>query len=443
MGGDDTIAAVATPAGRGAIGVVRVSGPGVRAIAAGILGALPRPRMARLAEFHDAAGMGIDRGLALFFPGPASYTGEDVLELHGHGGPVVLSLVLERCLALGARLAEPGEFTRRAFLNDKLDLTQAEAVADLIDAATEHAARSAARSLSGALSDSVAALQQQLTDVRVLFEASFDFPEEEIDVITETGAIERLARLREQFTATLRAAVQGSLLREGITVALSGPPNVGKSSLINFLAGEEVAIVTAVPGTTRDLLRASVALAGIPVHLVDTAGIRSTEDPVEAIGVERARTAAREADVVLRISECDGDTAPQQEERSAPRARVIHVHNKIDLVGRPPRMELVEGEEHVWVSAKLGLGIDLLKDAIVRAAGAEAFDEGIFSARQRHLDALREAAGHVEQAAAQVDTPEFAAEELRLAQVALSRITGEHVADDLLGEIFSRFCIGK
>jgi len=443
MVADDTIAAIATPAGRGAIGVVRVSGSAVRSIAHGIAGGVPGPRVAQLAVFRDAEGAAIDQGLALFFPGPASYTGEDVLELQGHGGPVVLSMVLDRCLALGARLAEPGEFTRRAFLNDKLDLAQAEAVADLIDAATERAARSAARSLGGALSNAVAALQQGLTDIRVLFEASFDFPEEEVDVLTETGAVQRLGALRDQFAATLRAAGQGSLLREGVRVALVGPPNVGKSSLINSLSGEDVAIVTAVPGTTRDLLRASIALQGIPVHLVDTAGIRTTHDPVEVIGVERARAAAQEADVVLRITDCTRADAVQQEEAAAVDATVIHVHNKIDLAGIAPKAETRHGETHVWISARQGDGIDLLKDAIVSAAGAEPMTEGVFLARQRHLEALRTALEHVERAAATVETPEFAAEELRLAQLALSRITGEHAADDLLGEIFARFCIGK
>jgi tRNA modification GTPase len=442
MGADDTIAAIATPVGRGAIGVVRVSGPAVPKIAIGIVGRALQPRTAHLAAFRDGAGAALDRGIALYFPAPASYTGEDVLELQGHGGPVVLSLVLERCLELGARLAEPGEFTRRAYLNDKLDLAQAEAVADLIDAATARAARSAVRSLAGKLSDRVAALQQRLTDLRVLFEASFDFPEDELDVLTEAGVTQRLAALRREFTRTLRSAEQGRLLRDGITVALSGPPNVGKSSIINVLSGEEIAIVTPIPGTTRDLLRATIALKGIPVHLVDTAGLREAADPVERIGVEKARAAVREADLVI----CISDSSSHRSARPADidgNARVIHVHNKIDLASIPARAEIVEGDEHVWISAKLGSGIDLLTHAIVRAAGDEVGAEGVISARQRHIEALRTADGHLEQAETMVDTPEFAAEELRLAQSALSRITGEQVADDLLGEIFSRFCIGK
>ncbi|MGH8667305.1 MAG: tRNA uridine-5-carboxymethylaminomethyl(34) synthesis GTPase MnmE [Burkholderiales bacterium] len=441
MGADDTIAAIATPPGRGAIGVVRVSGPAVPVIAAGIVSSALRPRTAHLADFRDGTGATVDRGIALYFPAPASYTGEDVLELQGHGGPAVLSLVLERCLALGARLAEPGEFTRRAFLNDKVDLAQAEAVADLIDAATARAARSAVRSLVGELSKRVAALQQKLTDTRVLFEASFDFPEEELDVLAETGAAQRLADLRREFSSTLRSAQQGSLLRDGITVALSGPPNVGKSSIINRLSGEDVAIVTAVPGTTRDLLRATIALEGIPVHLIDTAGLRPTSDPVEIIGVERARAAAHQADLVLRIS--DGVSNLAQVQNAGGDARVIHVHNKIDLSWIPAHAETLAGEEHVWISAKLGSGVDLLRQAIVQAAGAEMLAEGTFIARHRHIEALRTAALHIEQAEARLEAAEFAAEELRLAQVALSRITGEQVADDLLGEIFSRFCIGK
>ncbi len=443
MAADDTIAAIATPSGRGAIGVVRVSGPSVPAIAAGIVGSIPSPRTARLADFKDAAGAVLDRGLALYFPAPASYTGEDVLELQGHGGPVVLSLVLRRCVELGARVALPGEFTRRAFLNDKLDLAQAEAVADLIDAATAQAARSAVRSLSGALSERVAELQRGLTDVRVLFEASFDFPEEEVDVLSEAGAARQLDDLQLHFTRTVQAAQQGSLLRDGLTVALSGLPNVGKSSLINVLSGEEVAIVTPVPGTTRDLIRATIALEGIPVHLVDTAGWRRTDDPVERIGVERAQAAVAEADLIIHVSDpaTDADMPPGTE--AGVGKRIIHVHNKIDLIGVPARAESIAGVEHVWLSAKSGTGIELLKVAITRAAGVQVLGEGVFIARQRHIVALHTATRHVQEARARLASPELAAEELRLAQSALSELTGEHAADDLLGEIFSRFCIGK
>lgn len=443
MGADDTIAAIATAAGRGAIGVVRVSGPAVPSIVAGLIGEPLPPRRARLVEFRDAAGAAIDQGIALYFPAPASYTGEAVLELQGHGGPVVLSLVLDRCVELGARLAEPGEFTRRAFLNGKLDLAQAEAVADLIDASTERAARSALRSLTGAFSARIAALQQELTNLRVLFEASFDFPEEELDVLTESAASERLVQLGAAFAETLRCARQGTLLRDGIRVALSGPPNVGKSSIINALSGEEVAIVTPVPGTTRDLVRATIAVEGIPIHLIDTAGLRTTDDPVEAIGVQRAEAAAREADVVVLVSECGAAPSGPPAWLADYPGKSIVVHNKIDLAGISPHAASVGGTTHVWISAKRGEGLDLLRKAMVEAVGGDGLTEGVFMARERHLVALREAAAHIQEATYAIDTPEFAAEELRLAQQALSRVTGEYVADDLLGEIFSRFCIGK
>jgi tRNA modification GTPase len=439
----DTIAAIATAAGRGAIGVVRVSGPRAGAIARAIVGDALPPRTARLAEFVDASGTAIDRGIALFFPAPASYTGEDVLELQGHSGPVVLGLVLERCLELGARMAEPGEFTRRAFLNDKLDLAQAEAVADLIDADTRQAARSAARSLAGEFSQRVATLQRSLTELRMLLEASFDFAEEDIDVLTDSQANQRLVALQNALEDTLAAARQGSLLRNGIVVALTGLPNVGKSSIINALSGDEVAIVTAVPGTTRDLVRSTITSCGIAVHLIDTAGLRATDDPVERIGVQKARDAARAADIVLRISDANSSASNREENPISASGRTIHVHNKIDVANMSSRAERICNEDHVWISAKYGLGIDLLLTSIVQAAGGEALHEGAFTARQRHVEALARAASHVEQAARCLETPEFAAEELRLAQQALSLLTGEHAADELLGEIFSRFCIGK
>ena len=440
----DTIAAIATPAGKGAIGAVRVSGPAVRDIMQALFGGALPARRAQLADFKDAAGAAIDRGIALYFPAPASYTGEDVLELQGHGGPVVLALVLARCIELGARPAEPGEFTRRAFLNDKLDLAQAEAVADLIDAATQQAARSAARSLSGEFSRRVEALQAMLTELRVLIEASFDFAEEEVDVLTETGAAMKLTHLQAALAHTLAAAHQGRLLTSGLTVVLAGPPNVGKSSIFNILSSDDVAIVTPVPGTTRDLVRSTISIRGMPVHLIDSAGLRSTADPVERIGVERARDAARQADIVLAISSADAMPSMQGEECTlSPAGRVVHVHNKIDLAGLPARRETVDGQEHVWISARFGTGLELLSDALVAAAGGGAPVEDAFSARQRHIDALQAVAGHVGAAAAAISAPEFAAEELRLAQEALSRLTGSQVADDLLGEIFARFCIGK
>lgn len=440
MPGADTIAAIATAPGRGGIGIVRVSGPAVLHIAHALIKRTPPARSAQLAVFRDARGEAIDRGITLYFPGPGSYTGEDMLELHGHGGPVVLSLLLARCLELGSRLAEPGEFTRRALLNDKLDLSQAEAVADLIDAASERAARSAMRSLTGEFSDRIAALQNGLTEVRVVLEASFDFPEEELDVVSEAGVEARLDALAGRVDAVLAAAHTGRLLRDGIEVALVGPPNVGKSSIINILSKENVAIVTPVPGTTRDLVRASVTIAGIPVHLTDTAGLRETHDAVESIGIERAQQAARKADVVLSISDASDPAAAV----ALPDwALVLHVHNKIDLLEQAPRRLTVRGEEHIWVSAKLGTGLELLAAALVEPVSGTGPGEGTFSARQRHIDALRRVRDRLSRAQTHLDTPEFAAEELRLAQNELSLLTGAHAADDLLGEIFARFCIGK
>jgi tRNA modification GTPase len=440
MPGADTIAAIATAPGRGGIGIVRVSGPAVPRIAQALIGRTPGPRRAAFAAFRDARSEPIDHGIVIFYPAPRSYTGEDVLELHGHGGPVVLALLLERCLKLGARLAEPGEFTRRALLNDKLDLAQAEAVADLIDAASERAARSAMRSLTGEFSRRVAALQNRLTDIRVLLEASFDFPEEELDVVADAGVAARLEALARELDGVLAAAGTGKMLRDGIEVALIGPPNVGKSSLINALSKEDVAIVTPLPGTTRDLVRASVIIAGIPVHLTDTAGLRATNDMVETIGIERARAAAHKADAVLLISDA---SAPSPAPALEGYARVVHVHNKIDLVEQPPRRRSCGGEEHVWISATQGTGIDLLEAALLDPLAGTVSGEGAFSARQRHLDALRRVRDRIERARARLDAPEFAAEELRLAQDDLSVLTGAHAADDLLGEIFARFCIGK
>lgn len=444
MGDADTIAAVATAAGRAGIGVVRVSGPRVPQITTAILGRQLPARAACLAAFRDAAGEVIDRGIAIYFPAPASYTGEDVLELQGHGGALVQSLVLRRCLELGARPAQPGEFSRRAFLNDKIDLAQAEAVADLVDAATERAARSAARSLTGEFSRRLTALQEALTEARAGLEAEIDFPDEGIDLDALPRLKQRLDRLGEQLQALLAAARQGNLLRDGLTVALAGAPNVGKSTILNALSGDDVAIVTPLPGTTRDLLRSSIAIAGIPIQLVDSAGLRATTDPVERLGVERARKALRDADIVLDISDPSSPSALVAE-ASQVGGRVVHVHNKIDLSGDAPRLveASCEGESHVWISAKTGAGMGLLKEAIVRVGGGEEAADGEFSSRQRHIDALRRAAAAVGRARVMVHAAELTAEELRSAQAALSEITGEHAADDLLGEIFARFCIGK
>ena len=427
----DTIAAIATPAGRGGIGVVRVSGPSVPQVARAILGRVPEPRLATYAHFAD-----VDEGIALYFPAPHSYTGEPVLELQGHGGPMVMQALLAVCLEAGARLAEPGEFTRRAFLEGKLDLAQAEAVADLIDAATREAARSALRSLSGEFSAAVGALVAQLVELRALTEAMLDFPEEEVDPLHARDAGVRLARTREALESVLSKSRQGSLLRSGVHVVLAGPPNVGKSSLLNRLAGDERAIVTPVPGTTRDALREPVQIHGVPLVLVDTAGLRSDADAIERLGIERTRRELESADVVLAVHEA-GSEANLAEPLPAA-ARRVDVYNKIDLVPafRPPAGA-------VAVSAKTGAGLERLREAILDAVGWSATGESVFLARARHLRALESAGAHLAAAERELSSWELFAEELRLAQVALGAITGEYRADELLGEIFARFCIGK
>jgi tRNA modification GTPase len=410
----------------------------VPAIAVAVLGALPEPRRATHCDFLDVRGARMDEGLALYFQAPHSYTGESVLELQGHGGVVVLQEVLAAVLDAGARLAEPGEFTRRAFLNGKLDLAQAEAVADLIDAASREAARSALRSLAGEFSAAIRALVDQLTELRALTEAMLDFPEEQIDSLHRGDAQERLARLRASLEDVRAKSRQGSLLRSGIHAVLAGRPNVGKSSLLNRLAGEERAIVTALPGTTRDALREAIHIEGVPIVVVDTAGLRESRDEVERLGMARTRAELTQADVVLVVVEAGREEAP---EGPLPEGVArITVVNKIDLVAG-----LAAGRdgESVRVSAKTGAGLDALRGAILEAAGWRARGETVFLARERHLRALHEARGHLQAAAAQAGHWEFFAEELRLAQEALGTITGRVSADDLLGEVFARFCIGK
>ena len=441
----DTIAAIATPPGRGGIGIVRVSGANAPAVATAVLGRVPESRRATLAVMHDAHGNRIDEGIALYFPGAQSYTGEAVLELQGHGGPIVLGSVLAACIDAGARIAEPGEFTRRAYLNGKLDLAQAEAVADLIEAATAQAARSALRSLSGEFSAAIDALVAQLTELRALTEATLDFPEEDIDSVHLEGVRTRLALVRQALAQVFARSRQGSLLRSGINVVLAGRPNVGKSSLLNRLAGEERAIVTAVPGTTRDTVREAIAIEGVPLNIVDTAGLREAGDEVERLGIERTWLALERADVAVIVTDsADGLTAEDREilPRMPEGIARIHVLNKIDLTGTLPSIR--EGNpQEVLVSAKSGAGIDLLRAALLHAAGWERSGESLFVARERHLRALAKADEHLTEASGQQERWEFFAEELRLAQQALCAITGEFTADDLLGEIFSRFCIGK
>ena len=444
---DSTIAAVATAPGRGGVGVVRVSGKNLLPMAQALCGKTPIPRVATYADFKDVNGEAIDNGLLLFFAAPASFTGEDVIELQGHGGPVVMEMLLNRCLELGARLAEPGEFTKRAFLNDKLDLAQAEGVADLIDASSRTAARLALRSLKGDFSRRIHGLVDDLVTLRMLVEATLDFPEEDIDFLEAADARGKLEGLRRSIDEVLANARQGAILREGMNVVLVGAPNVGKSSLLNALAGDEVAIVTDIAGTTRDAVRERILIDGVPVHIVDTAGLRETDDVVERIGIERSRKAVSEADVALvLVDPREGlnektrmilDTLPSDLKR-------IEIHSKSDLhTGAVVAFE-TGADTVIPLSAKTGAGLDVLRQTLLREVGWQGEGEGLFLARARHLNALKAAQGELELAAlcgnGQI---ELLAEHLRLAQVACGEITGEFTADDLLGVIFSRFCIGK
>jgi tRNA modification GTPase len=446
----DTIVAVATAAGRGAIAVIRVSGPDVARIAAGLLGTLPTPRTARLSRFLDAAGSSVDEGLALYFPAPASYTGEDVLELQGHGGALITDMLLQRLLELGCRPARPGEFSERAFLNGKLDIAQAEAVADLIDAGTAAAARAAVRSMQGEFSARVNELQAHITELRAYVEAAIDFPDEEIDFLSAPALDERLARVFAAFASITSAARQGALLREGLNVVIAGYPNAGKSSLMNRLVGEEVAIVTELPGTTRDVLRRHMHLDGLPLNLIDTAGLRAAADVVEAEGVRRARGEIARADRVLYIVDAQRlDVAIdwRAELESLPKdVPITLIFNKIDVTGRPPRLEVDVVPPRVYLSARTGTGVDLLRSHLKASVGYRDGESGALSARRRHLDALSRAEQHVQSAADVLKCArgfELFAEDLRLAQRALGEITGAFTSEDLLAEIFGSFCIGK
>ena len=443
----DTIAAIATAPGRGGIGVVRVSGPLAGEIAGAITGRIPEPRRATRCRFAGEGGAILDEGIALFFPAPHSYTGEDVLELQGHGGPVVLHEIVRRCTALGARLAEPGEFTRRAFLNERLDLAQAEGVADLIDAASAEAARSAARSLAGEFSARIDALVAALTQLRLHVEACIDFPEEEIDPADRAAQRQALAAVRADLARLLEEAAQGAVLRDGLTVVLVGRPNVGKSSLLNRLAGEEVAIVTAVAGTTRDYVRATILLEGVPVHLIDTAGLRESGDEVERIGVARTWEAIAKAGAAMLITDAGQDESEEESRilaRIPPGLPLARVTNKIDLAGLAPGREAHGTEVRIRLSAKSGEGVAALRAWLLEVAGWRPSGEGVFLARERHLVALRQAQAQLSAAAGKdAQAFELFAEDLRVAQQALGSITGEVTADELLGQIFSRFCIGK
>ena len=451
----DPIVAIATAPGRGGIGIVRVSGTDLSPVIAAVLGGRAlAPRHATYCDFVDAHGATLDQGIALHFPAPHSYTGEDVLELQGHGGPVVLRVLVSRCLEagrpIGVRLAEPGEFTRRAYLNDRLDLAQAEAVADLIDASTETAARSAARSLAGDFSRAIHGLTEQLTELRALVEATLDFPEEEIDFLERADAAGRLHRVRAALDEVLQRARQGAVLRAGLHVVLVGAPNVGKSSLLNTLAGEEAAIVTAGPGTTRDRIVRQVEVGGLPLDIIDTAGLRETSDEVETIGIDRTLAEIERADVVLHLVDAadpsaDAEVLERVSRRTGRGVPLLTVINKIDLTGEVPA---VDGAT-IRLSALTGRGLDLLRAELYRLAGWDRTTggENVYLARERHLQALHQARDHLEAASAHAERRDAVldlfAEELRLAQNELAAITGEFSADDLLGVIFSRFCIGK
>jgi tRNA modification GTPase len=439
----DTIAAIATAQGRGGVGVVRLSGASVPEIARKLLGNLPEPRHASYLNFPDAQGNVIDQGIALYFVAPHSYTGEHVLELQGHGGTAVLQLLLQRCIELGARLAEPGEFTRRAYLNNKLDLAQAESVADLIEATTTEAACSAMRSLQGDFSATIHGLVDQLISLRMLVEAMLDFPEEDLQAIDTNRRDALLNQIQAKLNETLQNAKQGSLLREGAHIVLAGRPNVGKSSLLNQLAGEEAALVSDIPGTTRDVIRQHIQIRGVPLHIMDTAGLRESQDTVENMGIARTHQTLQRADLIVLLLEANLGVTQQDQKildslpTDIPR---LLVFNKADLltVKKAGRVD-----EHISISAKTGLGIESLRDKLLELVGWRNQESGVFMARTRHLLALNQAQDHLRQAKTVAFNPELFAEELRLMQQSLSSITGEFAADDLLGEIFSRFCIGK
>lgn len=442
----DTIAAIATASGAGGIGVVRISGTLSQVIATQILGHCPPPRHAAYLDFKQDNGDLIDRGIAIYYPNPHSYTGEDVLELQAHGGTALMQILLARCIALGARQAEPGEFTRRAYLNDKMDLAQAEAVADVISAATAEAAKSAVRSLSGEFSQRINALLLKLIELRMYVEACLDFPEEEIDFITQGRVAEKLDAIITELLSVFAKAKQGSLLREGINVVLVGQPNVGKSSLMNQLAGEEIAIVTSIAGTTRDTIKNAIQINGVPLHIIDTAGLRETDDEVEKFGIARTWRATETANIaLLLIDAAHGITKTEKSilARLPQEIRKIWVHNKIDVANQAAFVEEIDGATHIYISAKTGAGLDLLKSHLLQFAGYQNNAEGVFMARARHLDALTKVETHLHVAVTQINSAELVAEELRLAQEDLSSITGEFTPDDLLGEIFSKFCIGK
>ncbi|WP_321277472.1 tRNA uridine-5-carboxymethylaminomethyl(34) synthesis GTPase MnmE [Thiomicrorhabdus indica] len=447
----DTIAAVATAPGRGGVGIIRVSGKKSKSIAQAILGLVPEPRYAHYGPFYGAENQVLDRGIALYFPNPNSFTGEDVLELQGHGGPVVLQWLLERVVELGARLAEPGEFSKQAFMNDKLDLAQAEAIADLIEASSAQAAKSALRSLQGDFSREVNTLVEELIQLRLYVEAAIDFPEEEIDFLSDGKVAGQLQHILDRLHQVFASAQQGVLLREGMSVVILGRPNAGKSSLLNALSGEEVAIVTDIAGTTRDIVKQEINIDGMPLHILDTAGVREATDQVEQIGIERAWQALEEADRVLVMLQA-GEAIHEEDQAILDKLPdslpVTLVRNKIDLINHAPMVEVEEstGRSVIWLSAKHQQGLELLREHLKTEMGFAQTEEGVFMARKRHLDALQTALDYTQNGQQQLEmyaAGELLAEDLRLAQESLSEITGRFTSDDLLGRIFSSFCIGK
>jgi len=445
----DTIAAIATAPGRGGVGIVRVSGKHALPIAEQVLGITPKPRYAHYAPFYGSEQQVLDQGIALYFPGPNSFTGEDVLELQGHGGPVVLEWLLSRVVELGARLAEPGEFSKQAFLNDKLDLAQAEAISDLIEASSDQAARSAIRSLQGEFSAQVNQLVEELTQLRIFVEAAIDFPEEEIDFLSDGKVAGQLQHILDRLHAVFVSAQQGVLLREGMSVVILGRPNAGKSSLLNALSGRESAIVTDIAGTTRDIVKEEINIDGMPLHILDTAGVRVATDQVEQIGIERAWQALDNADRVLVMLQA-GEAIHEEDQvildRLPSHIPVTLIRNKIDLINHDPMVELDGEQTIVWLSAKQKLGVDLLRNHLKTAMGFEQTGEGVFMARKRHIDALQialEATQNGQQQLEMYAAGELLAEDLRAAQESLSEITGRFTSDDLLGRIFTSFCIGK
>lgn len=440
---NDTIAAVATPGGRGGVGIVRVSGPLVGRVIERIIGRGLKPRYATHARFLDENKEAIDDGIALYFPAPHSFTGEDVLELQGHGGPVVINMVLEAVIQAGARHARPGEFSERAFLNDRLDLAQAEAIADLIDAGSQHAARAALRSLQGKFSEAVHLLLERIIRLRMHVEAAIDFPDEDIDFLADASIGRQLGDVRGQLQQLMTRVQHGRILRDGVTIVMAGKPNAGKSSLLNALAERDAAIVTDIPGTTRDVLREYLQLDGVPLHVVDTAGLRESDDPIEQEGVKRARAEFERADIILQVIDVRDTENP--EAIHSTRAAVVRVFNKIDLTdAQSGSIETPQGAD-VHLSLKTGEGFSLLHDVLRRQLARHETD-GEFTARQRHVAALQdvqEKLAHAAKILHEQHAGELVAEELRLAQNRLGEITGEFTADDLLGEIFSSFCIGK